>query len=302
MTKKQFIAILAPATWSASIIPIVVGTLYSLYHRGSFHLDIFIALLLATVGAQCFANIVNDYSDFKSGLDNPETIFGLEGSIIVSDGVLLSEIKKLAIGVLFFLLFPVGYLTSTIGIPIIIIGCFGLLTGILYSAGPLPLSTTCFGELCSGLVMGIFITGISYYSFAGTVGWNVLLVSIPVVIFITTMTFTNSICDMERDRGFRTTLALYLGKDKAIILLKTFYVAMYLFVFIDVAVGVLPLSLILIIFTLPSVWRRIGQINIKNTTIQNKYPIMDISCGSGIIFFKFYTLIMAGEVLWKVVG
>lgn len=292
MNKKQIVSMLAPATWSASIIPIIVATLYSIYKESSFDIFIFIALIFSAVGAQCFANILNDYSDYKSGLDNSDTIFGPEGSIIVSDDVPLSEVKLLGIKVLLFLILPVTYLTLKVGISILIVGLFGLSIAYLYSAGPLPLSTTPFGELCSGIVMGTFITGISYFALTNTINLSILLVSFPVILWISTMTFTNSICDMERDKRFRTTLALYLGKEKAIKLLKFFYIGMYLFVLMGVLVKVLPITLVLISFSFPVVWKRLNQINTKNTTIQNKYPIMGLSCGSGIIFFKTYFILM----------
>ena len=95
MTKKQIIAILAPYSWPAAVIPALTATLYYLYRGGSFRLDLFIAIILGVILAQCFTNIVNCYSDYKSGLDNKDTIFNTEGSIIVADGVSTDEVKKL---------------------------------------------------------------------------------------------------------------------------------------------------------------------------------------------------------------
>ena len=301
MTKKQIIAILAPYSWPAAVIPALTATLYYLYRGGSFRLDLFIAIILGVILAQCFTNIVNCYSDYKSGLDNKDTIFNTEGSIIVADGVSTDEVKKLG-GYIFLLsILPMIYLTYMRGPAILLLGALGVVAGVIYSTGPLPVSTTPFGEIYSGIVDGFFISGLSYFVYSGSFSWEVLAISIPCVLWITTMTFTNSICDMEKDRSHRTTLAILLGKDRSIAALKLFYLGMFFFLVATIAIGLLPLSMLLLVLTLPIIWRRLGGITADNTSMKNKFPIMGLSCGSGIIFFKFYTLIMAGEIIWKVV-
>ncbi len=299
MTKKQIITILAPYSWSAAIVPVTITTLFYLYHGGSFRLDLIVAILLAAVLGQSFTNIVNCYSDFMSGLDTEDTIFDSAGSVIVGEGVDPKDVKKLMGYVFIISIIPILYLTYIRGPLVLIFGGIGVISGLIYSTGPLPISTTPIGEIYSGVVDGFFISGLSYFIYSGGLSWEIFFIAIPAVLWVTTMTFTNSICDMEKDRSHRLTLALFLGKEMSILALKLFYLGMFSFLIGAVAIGLLPVSMLLLTLTLPLIWKRLTGITTENTNMRNKFPIMGLSCGSGIIFFKVYALIMAGEIIWR---
>lgn len=301
MTKKQIITILAPYSWSAAIVPVVTTTLFYLYQGGKFRGDLLVAILLAAVLGQSFTNIVNCYSDFMSGLDTEDTIFDSAGSVIVGEGVDPKEVKILMVYVFILSIIPILYLTHVRGPLVLIFGGIGVISGLIYSAGPIPISTTPIGEIYSGIIDGFFISGLSYFIYSGGLYWEVFFIAIPSVLWVTTMTFTNSICDMEKDRSHRLTLALFLGKKRSILALKLFYLGMFSFLGAAIAIGLLPMSMLLLTLTLPVIWKRLRGVTPENTTMRNKFPIMGLSCGSGIIFFKFYTLIMAGEIIWKAV-
>lgn len=301
MTKKQIITILAPYSWSAAIVPVVTTTLFYLYQGGEFRLDLFIAILLAAVLGQSFTNIVNCYSDFMSGLDNDNTVFDSAGSVIVGEGVDPAEVKKLMFYVFLISIIPILYLSVMRSPLVLLLGVLGVFSGLIYSTGPLPISTTPIGEIYSGAVDGFFISALSYFIYSGGFSWEILMVALPSVFWVTTMTFTNSICDMEKDRKFRTTLALFLGKDRSILALKLFYLAMFISLGLNIAMGLLPPSMLIVSLTIPTIWKRLNGINKDNTNMKNKFPIMGLSCGSGIIFFKVYAIILTGEVLWKVI-
>lgn len=300
MTKKQIITILAPYSWSAAIVPVITTTLFYLYRGGTFRLDLFLGIILSAILAQSFTNIVNCYSDFKSGLDNPDTIFDSAGSVIVKERVKPSEVKKLMIWVFFISVLPITYLAFVRGPIILALGVVGILLGLIYSAGPHPISATPFGEIYSGIIDGFFISSLSYYIYSSSFSFDVIMVSIPVVLWVSTMTFTNSICDMEKDREYRTTLALLLGKKRSIMALKLFYLGMFAFLVFNTAIGLLPPSILIVLITIPTIKKRLNSINEKNTTMKNKFPIMGLSCGSGIIFFKVYSFIMLVNVFLNI--
>ena len=301
MTKKQIITILAPYSWSAAIVPAVTTTLFYLYQGGRFRLDLLVAILLAVVLGQSFTNIVNCYSDFMSGLDTEDTIFDSAGSVIVGEGVDPKEVRKLMVYVFIISILPILYLAHIRGPLVLIFGIAGVVSGLVYSTGPYPISTTPIGEIYSGMIDGFFISGLSYYIYSGGLSWEVFFIAIPAVLWVTTMTFTNSICDMEKDRSHRLTLALLLGKERSILALKLFYLGMFVFLGAAIAIGLLPMSMLLLTLTLPLIWKRLSGVTPESTHMKNKFPIMGLSCGSGIIFFKFYALIMAGEIIWKAV-
>jgi 1,4-dihydroxy-2-naphthoate octaprenyltransferase len=299
MTKKQVIAILAPNTWSASIIPVLMGTVYSLYRGASLQIDLFLAILLSAVGVQCFANITNDYFDFIEGVDTSETIYDREGSILVSDGVPLPEIRKLMLATLILTSIPAAYLLLQRGAVVAVIGAVGFLVALLYSAGPLPISKTFLGEVCSGFTMGGLITWLAYHIQREVLDMDIVLISIPIMVYIGSILLTNGLCDIEKDSDTRVTLPILLGRGRSILLLKLSYLLMYLLVFSAALGGILPTSIFLLLLSIPPIWRKLAVIRVENISLEARSSIMKNSVLSGIIFFTLYILILLGEVLWR---
>lgn len=297
MTKKQLFAILDPKTWSASVIPVLVGTLYSTYRFGNFRLDLFIAMLFSAVGAQCFANVINDYSDYVSGLDTIDTVHDREGSILVFDGISLIQVKKLMIYLVVCTLIPAAYLLFHGGIIVGIIGIIGFLVAYFYSAGPLPISKTFLGELFSGITMGGLITWLAYYVQSGYIDKNIILISIPLIIYIGSILLTNGLCDIEKDRATRVTIPILMGRGRSIDILKFSYIMMYIFVFLSVVLKILPISMFLIFLSVPLIMKKLKFITIENISLKNRSNIMGNSVLSGIIFYLFYILIILIEIL-----
>ncbi|MGB6128142.1 MAG: prenyltransferase [Psychrilyobacter sp.] len=297
MTKKQLFAILDPKTWSASIIPVLIGTLYSGYRVDDYRLDLFIAMLLSAVGVQCFANVFNDYSDYKSGLDTIDTVYDIEGSILVFDRIPLIKIKQLMIYIVVCTLIPSIYLFFHGGILIAIGGIIGFLVAYFYSAGPIPISETFLGELFSGLTMGGLITWLSYYIQTGYIDKNIILISIPLIIYIGSILLTNGLCDIEKDQATRMTIPILMGRKRSIEILRFAYIMMYIFVFLGIVLKILPFSMVLIFLSIPLIIKKIKFITVENISLKNRSNIMGNSVLSGIVFFLFYIIIISGEIL-----
>jgi len=297
MTKKQLFAILDPKTWSASIIPVLIGTLYSTYRIEHFRLDLFIAILFSAVGVQCFANVINDYSDYISGLDTVDTVYDREGSIMVFDNIPLIQVKKLMIHLVVCTLFPAVYLLFHGGIIVAVIGIIGFLVAFFYSAGPMPISKTFLGELFSGFTMGGLITWLAYYVQTGYIDTNIILISIPLIIYIGSILLTNGLCDIEKDLPIRVTIPILMGRERSITILKFAYISMYIFILLSIALKTLPVSMILIFTSVPFVAKKLKFIVVENISLENRSNIMGNSVLSGIIFFFFYIIIILGEIL-----
>src|SRR5699024_16508 len=89
--------LLRPHTLTASFVPVFVGTMLAT-SEGTFHLDIFLAMLIASMLIQAATNMFNEYYDFKRGLDNEHSV-GIGGTI-VRDGIKPKTVLNLAL--LFF--------------------------------------------------------------------------------------------------------------------------------------------------------------------------------------------------------
>ena len=85
--------------------------------------------------------------------------------------------------------------------------------GYLYTGGPIPISWTPFGELFSGLFMGMIIILLAFFIQTGNVNGFVVWISLPIVITIGLINMANNIRDRVKDKASgRKTLSILLGK------------------------------------------------------------------------------------------
>ena len=85
--------------------------------------------------------------------------------------------------------------------------------GYLYTGGPFPISYTPFGEIMSGVFMGMVIILISYYIQTGGLTWNVFLISLPITILVGGINLSNNIRDLVGDKeNGRKTLPILAGR------------------------------------------------------------------------------------------
>ena len=85
--------------------------------------------------------------------------------------------------------------------------------GYLYTGGPIPISWTPFGELFSGLFMGMIIILLAFFIQTDNVNGFVVWISLPIVITIGLINMANNIRDRVKDKASgRKTLSILLGK------------------------------------------------------------------------------------------
>lgn len=108
--------------------------------------------LICGMSLQALTNMVNDYYDFKRGLDNKDYI-GYEKPL-VAGLVTMEELKK-GIGVDLGIAILLGsYLIYNGGLPILIIGVFSIITAIFYTATNKSLSHFGIGDIFVFIVFG----------------------------------------------------------------------------------------------------------------------------------------------------
>ena len=228
------------ATQFAPTQPIGLSIIYTL------------GILICVLSAQIAANIWNEYFDFKSGLDLTQAA-GNSGSI-VRDGISPAIIKRW------------GYMTTIL--PLILgialakavtwwyipVGMLCILTSILYSGGPKPISRTPFGELASGLAMGFAIVGITLFAWTHTLHWTYLIPAVPSTILIGAIMMTNNLRDFTNDANHgRRTLVILLGRERGLQLLQGLFLISSLWILIWTILGVIPWpSLVALLSLLPA--------------------------------------------------
>lgn len=231
--------LIRPHTLTASFIPVFVGTILSLID-GQINWLLFAAMLIASMLIQAATNMFNEYYDYKLGLDTDKSV-GIGGTI-VRDGVKPKTVRDLAFTFYGIALLLGIYICIASSWWIAVIGLICMAVGYLYTGGPFPISYTPFGELFSGVLMGTVIIAITYFIQTLSLTTEVILISIPLTIFIGSLNLANNIRDLDGDKiGGRKTIAVLIGREKAITLLAILFFIAYAITLGLIILNILPI-------------------------------------------------------------
>lgn len=270
MTLGSFLKLVEIQTKPASVIPFILGTLYTLYRYNNFKFENFLIMFISLLAFDMATTAINNYCDYKNEIK-------LRGSINKSRNIILSDnIKEsTALSVIFILLTVATVfgiiLTLKTNIIVLLIGIVSFIVGILYTFGPVPISRMPLGELFSGVFMGLVILFLSMYihlydqNIVSLVYENnmvnlsinilevfyICLISIPTINGIANIMLANNICDVEEDIKIkRFTLPYYLGRANALKLFKVLYYISYIDIVVLVIFKIAPIASLLVIGTI----------------------------------------------------
>jgi 1,4-dihydroxy-2-naphthoate octaprenyltransferase len=210
--------------------------------------------LLALIGlllAHISVNTLNDYFDYKSGIDLEvrRTPFS-GGSGILSAG-LLSPASVGRLGLVCFLLaVPIGiYFVIVRGWLLLPILVAGALCVLLYTT---HLTRWGLGEIACGLGLGILPILGAYFVQSGTYTWQAVIAAIPSGILLHNALLLNEFPDAEADKkAGKKTFPIVMGGKKASLLYSMLIIAMYLWIAVWSIVGFMPVFALLGLLTLP---------------------------------------------------
>lgn len=241
-----------------SLLPVLLGSVLAWMQTtsaktpfGQFHLNHFIASVVAIILLQIGANLVNDYYDYLRGVDTSNA-FGpgglIQQGLIKPMNVLTYGMAALGIGAL------VGIIVALRGGPLVFLfGLIGVLCAYFYSASGRSLSSHFLGEVAAFLVFGPLITlGAYLIQSAGVLRPSVLIYSIPVGLLAVAVVHVNNMRDVEGDThaGKRTIASLLSLQWSRIFLLALLALAYGIVVVLAIPRGA-PHFLLLTLWTLP---------------------------------------------------
>ena len=233
LTAKQALQLAAPHTWAASVCPTLFGICYSRlmgFPLGPFRAA---AVLAACVFLQSAVNTLNDYVDFVKGTDSASDNVEVTDAVLVYGGIDPKSARNL--GFLYLFAGLLSGLAASVGagpVPLLI-GAVGGATVLLYSGGPLPVSSLPLGEVVSGFVMGGLIPLGTAACADGKLHPEILFYSLPLIIGIGLIMMSNNGCDIEKDiRAGRRTLPMFLGRERTLKLYRFLTVFWILLLFV----------------------------------------------------------------------
>ncbi|MEH7106291.1 1,4-dihydroxy-2-naphthoate polyprenyltransferase [Bacillus sp. JJ1764] len=270
-----------PHTLTAAFVPVLLGTALAL-KQGSISVGLFLAMLLASLLIQAATNMFNEYYDFKRGLDTEHSV-GIGGSI-VRDGIKPKTVMNLALSLYGIALLLGVYICANSSWWLAIVGLVCMAVGYFYTGGPIPIAYTPFGELLAGFFMGMMIILISFYIQTGVVDQTSILVSIPSFILVGAILLSNNIRDLEGDKEFgRKTLAILLGKQKAIYLLAGMFIFSFLWVIGLIISHIVPVWTAIVLVSVPKPLKAISGFKRGTVPIQMA-PAMKATAQTNTIF------------------
>jgi len=215
-----------PHTLTASLVPVLVGSIWAFSCTHTLHIGLFLAMLIASCAIQIATNLFNEYYDYVRGLDTKDSV-GIGGTI-VHDGASPKFVLNLALG-LYGLAALLGiYICYNSSWYLLFIGAFCMLIGYLYTGGPFPISSSPFGELFAGGFLGTGVICISYFIQTDSITWHTVAISVPVLVLIGLILTGNNIRDRVGDAANgRRTLVILLGHKRSVQFLNIMFAFCY---------------------------------------------------------------------------
>ncbi|MDR1000734.1 MAG: UbiA family prenyltransferase [Clostridiales bacterium] len=263
-TFTRFLKFIEITTKLASLVPFFIGVAYVFYKTGTINAGHTALLLLDVMLFDLPVTMINNYLDKRRSGEPPH--FGKAFSLSL---IIIMVALSFAIGIWF---------TVNYGLVTLAVGGLCFFVGIFYSATPICLNRTPYGEIFSGLTQGFCITflvafinmpagyfatlALNGVSLKGninmvTVG-EIMIVTLPAVFCISNIMLANNICDVERDaKTDRYTLPYYIGHKSSLALYSAIYGAAYAAIVVGVLLRALPWTCLLLLLTIPPIKKNV---------------------------------------------
>ena len=248
-TRPQFLTL--------SVVLAFLGTAIAWYD-GYFNLWQALLAGIGLVFTHASVNILNDYFDFRSGVDLATRRTPFSGGSGILPAGLLTPRQVLWLGIILLLLaVPIGvYFVVIRGwelLPLLIVAAFFI---VMYS--PFILKRP-WPEWVAGTGLGALpILGL-YFAQAGAYTATVAVACIPSAFLVHNLLLLNELPDAEADiRARRRTLPIAIGKKGAAIFYSVVAIAVYVWVIAWVAGGFMPVWTLLALLSLPLTIRAIN--------------------------------------------
>lgn len=272
-----------PHTLTASFVPVFLGTTIALtVEETNISFSLFFSMLVASMLIQAATNMFNEYYDYKLGLDNENSV-GIGGTI-VRHGVAPGTIMAIALSFYGIALLLGIYICAMSSWWLALVGLVCMLIGYLYTGGPYPIAYSPFGELVSGIVMGMGIVLIAFFIQTNTVTLEAVLLSVPSMILVGAIMLSNNIRDIVGDtEGGRKTMAILVGRNNAVYILSVFFIVSYLWVAGLVIIDDITYWALIVLLSIPKPIKAIDIFRHKKEPLE-VMPAMKFTAQTNTIF------------------
>ena len=236
----------------ASVIAVSLGLAISWNITNEFNAIHAVLTMIGVVSLHVSVDLLNDYWDFKRGIDtNTQRTKMSGGTGVLPEGLLKpSEVYKAGIGFLIFGGIIGGFFVFTFGITIAIILLFAILSIYFYST---KLVNWGLAEVFVAIKGTMIVLG-TFYIQTNQILEIPIFAGIVVGVLSAAVLFITSFPDHDADKQKgRRTLVILFGREKASLAYWGFPIIVYSIIFIFVITEYFPVYTLLTLFAIPLV-------------------------------------------------
>jgi 1,4-dihydroxy-2-naphthoate polyprenyltransferase len=257
----------------ASIIAVINGLAISFWKNGSFDINYALLTCGGVICLHASVDLLNDYWDYKRGIDKVTKRTKFSGGTGVLPENLLKPKTVYCAGIFFLLLGSlIGiYFVLIRGITIAIILLFAIFAIYFYSTKIVNLG---LGELFVAIKSSMIVIG-TFYVQTGFIDVAALYIGIITGTLSASVLFVNSFPDYyaDLDNG-RRTLVIILGKKRGAKVLSLFVILTYLMIASGVLFGYTRLYSLISFVSIPLAVKAIRYLDENNENLEKLVPVM----------------------------
>ena len=279
----------------ASVIAVSLGLAINWWHTGNIEIFDAILTMCGVLALHASVDLLNDYWDFKRGIDTTTQRTKMSGGTGVLPEGLLKPKQVYAAGIIFLIAGAAigAYFVFTDGIIIGLILAFAVLSVYFYSTKIVDWGLAEIFIVIKGtmIVIGTYFIQTTQITESAVLGGIVIGTLSSFVLFITS--FPDH--DADKAKG-RKTLVINLGKQKACSLFWVFPIIFYSVSIFAIIIEVFPIYCLIILSTVPLVIKFGKKLKQNYEKLDKLLPIMS----STLVFSRVTGILLVAGFLLNV--
>ncbi len=279
----------------ASVIAVSVGLALNWWQNSSIEPLDAILIFAGVMALHASVDLLNDFWDFKRGIDTKTKRTKMSGGTgVLPEGLLKpSSVYRAGIGFLIIGSVIGGYFILTDGIIIGIILGFAILSIYFYST---KIVDSGLGEFFVAVKGSMIVIG-TYYIQSGQITTESILGGIVVGVLSSLVLFIASFPDHDADKSKgRKSLVIAVGKEKAAKLFWIFPLVSYFAIIVGVSTNLFPLMSLITLLSIPLMIKSGLGLQKNFDSIDNLVPFMSstlmFSRITGVLFVASFLIVL----------
>jgi 1,4-dihydroxy-2-naphthoate polyprenyltransferase len=275
----------------ASVIAVSNGIALAFWKNKQIDLSDAILTFVGVICLHASIDLLNDYWDYKRGIDTATRRTKFSGGTGVLPENLLKPANVYFVGLIFLLIGTlIGmYFVVIRGIAIALLLGFAILAVYFYSTSIVNLG---LGEAFVAIKGTLIVVG-SYYVQTWSIGVGVVFVGIIMGILSASVLFVNSFPDYQADRSRgRRTLVILLGRQRAVKIFPWIILCTYVLIIAGIFLGYLKIYSLASLLSVPFAVRAIKRISKSYQDVEKLVPVM----GATVAYSRVTGVVLAASL------